>query len=204
MNKKEITDYFRSNIFSAYRSYTGWKAIFHARSEGIVSKEMADRYTDIQKYHPQFFGLAENSFLTSFVLLSLHPFDKDPRSYSLFKIDENKTKKFIEENQKMLDHLFMLRNKIFAHRDLEINNSSTYEIPSIESLDAFFDNLMEFYNELCRDTDSSFTIFDNAKNVKYDIEHLYMNLYRGENTRMNEIDIRYTWEENRGKISDII
>ena len=29
-------------------------------------------------------------------LLVLHPFDKDPRSYSLFKVDEEETKKFKE------------------------------------------------------------------------------------------------------------
>ena len=206
MDKKEITDYFGGNIFSAYSAYTGWKAIFHARSVGVLREEMANRYVAIQQYHPQFFSLTQNSFLTSFILLVLHPFDKDPRSYSLFMIDEARTKQFMSDNKAMLDHLFMLRNKIFAHRDLDIDLSKkgVIEIPSIEALDAFFKNLMELYNELCQHTDKSFTVFDNAKDVKHDIEHLYMNLYRGENSRLNAIDIEYNWEQTPGKISDVI
>ncbi len=187
-------------------AYTGWKAIRHARSSGVVTKEMAERYTSIQQYHPQFFGLVENSFLTSFVILVLHPFDKDLKAYSLFKVDQLKTEKFITDNKSILDALKNLRNKVFAHRDMEVTSSTieNYQIPSVDSLDIFFANLMEFYNKLCEITDNSYTVFDNAKDVKYDIEELYMNLYRGEKTRNTETDIKWMWEEDKNKISDVI
>lgn len=201
-NKKEITDYFRSNIFESLAAYTGWKVIMGSKSKGIVSETLASRYVEIQKYHQNFFGLTEQAFLVQFVMLSLHSFDSDTRSQSLYKVDEQKTKSFIQKNKKVLDMLFDLRNKLFGHKDASVETSQL-KIPSINDLDQFFKNLIEFYNELTAVVDDSSTIFSNAEGVKHDIEHLFMNLYRGEHTRRQEIDIEWSWEKDSGKISDI-
>ncbi len=201
VEKKEINDYFRTNIFESYTAYVGWKVIKGSKSIGIVSEEMANRYVEIQNYHNNFFGITELAFLIQFVLLSLHGFDKDDRSFSLYKVDEQETKKFIVDNKVVLDMLFSLRNKIFAHRDA---GSNQYQIPSIKNLDSFFKNLIEFYNKLTLKIDDSKTIFLNAEEIKFDIEHLFMNLYRGELARKKEIEIKWLWENNEGKISSVI
>lgn len=130
MNKKDITDYFRSNIFESLAAYTGWKIIKSSKSNGIVSREMAERYVEIQKDYPNFFDLAEQAFLIQFVMLSLHSFDSDTRSHSLYKVDEQKTKIFIQQNKNVLDRLFDLRNNLFAHKDATLG-TSRYTIPSI-------------------------------------------------------------------------
>jgi len=206
MDKKETTDYFRSNIFEAYGAYNGWKMIMGSKSVGIVSKEMAERYVKIQQHHHNFFGLAERAFLIQFVLLSLHSFDSDDRSFSLYKVNELKTKEFIAANKSVLDSLFDLRNKLFAHRDVPTDKSTVvqYKIPSIIDLDQFFKNLMDFYNQLTSVVDGSSTMFSNAEDIKRDIEFLFMNIYRGEDVRKKEIEIHWSWMENKGKISDIV
>lgn len=102
LNKKDITDYFRSNIFESLAAYTGWKIIKSSKSNGIVSQEMAERYVSIQKDYPMFFNLAEQAFLMQFVMLSLRSFDYDPRSHSLYKVDEQKTKTFIKQNKYLI------------------------------------------------------------------------------------------------------
>lgn len=201
-SKKEITDYFRSNIFEAYAAYTGWKVISGSKSVGIVSKEMAERYVEIQNYHTNFFTITERTFLIQFVLLSLHSFDSDSRSLSLYKVDETQTKEFIVKNKVVLDMLFDLRNKLFAHKDGMTNDE--YKIPSFDALDLFFKNLMELYNALTSLVDDSHTIFSNAEEIKHDLEHLFMNLYRGEHIRKREIDIEWIWEKDPNKISDKI
>lgn len=198
--EKEITDYFRSNIFEARAAYFGWKVLSGSRSTGIVSKEMVERYVEIQSYHSTFFTLAERAFLVQFVLLSLHAFDSDSRSFSLYKVDETKTREFMLANKTTLDMLFDLRNKLFAHKDGITNNE--YKIPSLDSLDKFFLNLMEFYNVLTSSVDGSHTIFSNTEEIKHDLEHMFMNLYRGHHARKKEIDIDYLWLKNNGKISD--
>jgi len=38
--EKTIIKCFLSNIFEAKSHYTGWKMIYHARSNGVVSKEI--------------------------------------------------------------------------------------------------------------------------------------------------------------------
>jgi len=201
-NKKETTDYFRSNIFESLAAYTGWKIIKSSKSKGIVSQEMAERYVGIQKDYPNFFNLTEQAFLMQFVMLSLHSFDSDTRSHSLYKVDEQKTKIFIQQNKSILDALFHLRNKLFAHRDATLETSK-YSIPSIIDLDQFFRNLMALYNELTAVVDDSSTIFSNAEEIKHDMEYLFMNLYRGEHSRKLAIDIEWLWEKDRGKVSDV-
>ena len=52
--------------------------------------------------------------------------------------------------------------------------------------------------------DQSLTLFDGAEEIKRTVELLFMNLYRGENVRLKEIDIEWTWEKDDKKISDII
>lgn len=203
VNKKEITDYFRSNIFESLAAYTGWKIIKGSKSKGIVSEEMANRYVEIQGYHHNFFGLTEQAFLVQFVMLSLHSFDSDTRSHSLFKVDEPKTKSFVQQNKKVLDLLFDLRNKLFAHKDAGTGISGL-TIPSMNDLDQFFKNLIKFYNQLTAVVDDSSTIFSNAEEVKHDIEYAFMNLYRGERTRKQEIEIEWRWEKSHEKISDVI
>lgn len=203
MDKKEITDYFRSNIFEAYGAYLAWKMIFGSKSTGLLSKEMVERYVEIQNYHSEFFVSTERAFLINFVLLSLHPFDSDNRAFSLRKVDAQKTEVFIQNNESILNMLYALRNKIFAHRDANVDLSE-YKIPSINDLDQYFKNLIQLYNELMVVTDGSSTIFSNAEEIKTDIEYLFMNLYRGECTRKQNIDIQYSWEESRNKASDIL
>jgi len=200
---KEITDYFRSNIFEAFSAYNGWKMIFLSKSKGVVSNEMAERYVEIQKYHPQFFSLTERAFLVDFVLLILHSFDKRDDSFSLYKVNEKETEDFVENNKVVISKLKALRNKIFAHRDI-YTNANDYQIPSAIDLDKFFDNLIIFYNKLTSKVDDSSTNFSNAKEIKQQIEFLFMNLYRGETMRKKEIDIKWKWTENNKKASDIL
>lgn len=203
MNDKEITDYFRSNIFEAFSAYSGWKMLFLSKSKLVVSEEMAERYVEIQKYHPQFFGLTERAFLVDFVLLILHSFDKRGDSFSLYKVNEKETDDFVKNNKAVISKLKALRNKIFAHKDI-YTSASDYQIPSAIDLDNFFDNLIIFYNKLTSTVDDSSTTFTNAKEVKQQIEFLFMNLYRGETMRKKEIDIKWKWAENNKKASDIL
>ena len=112
--KKATVEYFRSNIYEAMAAYSGWKTIVYARSYEVVGKEMADRYVEIENYHVNFFVVTEYSFLLSFIILLMHAFDKDDRSYSLYKVEEEKTGAFILNNKEVLDSLFLLRNKFFA------------------------------------------------------------------------------------------
>jgi len=197
---KEITDYFRSNIFESFSAYNAWKMLFLCKSEKEFSKKMAERYVEILKYHKDFFVTAERSFLVHFVIVSLHAFDKDNNSYSLYKLDQKNTDIFVNNNQ-VIKALRDLRNKLFAHKDIK---KKDYEIPSVKSLDEFFKNLMDFYNQLTNKLHSSRTMFDNAERIKGDIELLFMNLYRGEAVRKREINIRYLWEEDKKKASDIL
>lgn len=202
IDKKETTDYFRSNIFESLAAYTGWKIIKSSKSNGIVSQDMAERYVGIQKDYPNFFSLAEQAFLIQFVMLSLHSFDSDTRSHSLYKVDEKKTRTFIRQNKKVLGMLFDLRNKLFAHKDATLG-TSRFTISSINDLDQFFKNLMAFYNELTAIVDDSSTVFSNAEEIKHDMEYLFMNLYRGEHSRKFESDIEMSWEKSSEKISDV-
>lgn len=206
LNKKVITDHFRGNIFEAYAHYNAWKVIAYSKSTGVVSKEMAERYVEIQKYHGQFFGLSERAFLISFIILLLHPFDNDTRAFSLHKVDIEKTKNFIAENKLVLNELKLVRNKVFAHSEIDPESGTfkRYSVPSVERLDDFFKKLVEFYNKLCKEVDDSITMFDNAELVKREVEQLFMNLYRGENVRKKEIDIEWLWKKDNKKISDII
>jgi hypothetical protein len=206
IDKKEITDYFRSNIFEAYSHYNVWKMIAYSKSKGVVSEEMANKYVEIQKYHNSYFSIAERASLLSFVILVLHPFDGDNRANSLYKVDDKGTKKFIKDNKETIGELFLVRNKVLAHRDIEVNsvNKDKYKIPSVDRLDIFFENLITFYNQICREVDNSSTIFDDALDLKNDVEGLFMSLYRGEKMRVTEIDVDYFWNENNKKISDII
>ncbi len=206
MNNKTITDHFRGNIFEAYCHFNAWKTIACSKSPNIVSQKMADKYVEVQRYHRGFFSISEKAFLIAFVMLILHPFDKDERSLSLYKVNKEKTESFISDNKIILDELFLVRNKVFAHSDIGDEDSTikNYSVPSVERLNLFFKNLIAFYNELCRETDKSFTYFDNAKDLKHDVEALFMNLYRGEHARLTEIDLEWDWKKNDKKISDVI
>ena len=201
-DNKTITDYFRSNIFEAYGAYLGWKILAASKSSQIVSQEMAERYVAIQNYCPNFFVSTQRAFLINFVLLALHPFDSDSRAFSLHKIDALKTKAFIAANIEVLDKLYDLRNKIFAHRDAG-TMLEEYKIPSMDSLDQFFKNLMNFYNEITLAVDKSSTIFSNAEDIKYDIESLFMILYRGEQSRKQDFEVEM-WKHDPSKVSDVL
>lgn len=161
------------------------------------------KYKDITD---RFFTLSERAFLITFVMLLLHPFDKDVRSFSLLKVDKVKTERFTEENKEILEELNLVRNKIFAHSDInpETGTLKLYTVPSVERLDKFFKDLIVFYNNLCKGVDDSYTVFDNAESVKQDVEALFMNLYRGESVRRKNIDIEWRWEKDDRKISDLI
>lgn len=200
---KEIIDYFRSNIFEAISAYNGWKMIAYSKSKGVVSNEMAERYVEIQKYHSEFFVTTERAFLINFVILSLHSFDPRNDSYSLYQLDKKEAESFVRNNSKVITALRTLRNKLFAHRDIDAITSQ-YKIPPIIDLDQFFKNLVEFYNKLSNQVDKSSTIFSNAEEIKKHIELLFMNLYRGEAARKREIDVKWLWEENDKKASDVL
>ncbi len=202
-NRKEILDYFRSNIFEALSAYNGWKMICHSRSKGILSQAMVDRYVEIQNYHPKFFVSAERAFLVAFVMLSLHSFDKRDDSFSLYKVNKEGLEKFMKDNDKVIKSLKSVRNELFAHRDNEASTKK-YNIPSIIDLDLFFQNLIEFYNKLTSVIDDSSTNFANTEEIKRDIELLFMNLYRGDAIRKREVDIKWLWEQDNKKASDIL
>jgi len=202
-NRKEILDYFRLNISEALSAYNGWKMICHSKWKGILSQTMVDRYVEIQNYHPKFFVSAERAFLITFVMLSLHSFDKRDDSFSLYKVNKEELEKFMKDNDKVIECLKSVRNELFAHRDNEASTKK-YNILSIIDLDLFFKNLIEFYNKLTSVIDDSSTSFANTEEIKRDIELLFMNLYRGNAVRKREIDIKWLWEENKKKASDII
>lgn len=201
--KKTIIKYFLGNIFEAKSHYVGWKMIYHARSNGIVSKEMAERYVAIQKQAGSFFTLTERAFLISFVMLIGHVFDKRSDSMSLDKVDKTLYNKFFDENKKVIEALRKARNNIFAHRNIQIDPKEII-IPSVDDLNNFFSNLEKLYNELSSKIDNSSAWFDNVEDLKREIEFVYMNLDRGEIVRRKEIDIEWMWEKDPNKISDRI
>lgn len=192
------------SIFEAKSAFTAWKAIVYSRSSNIVTEELAKKYVNAQKTAVSFFVIAERSFLATFILLSLHPIDKDSRSFSFFKIDEGKTKKFIIENKSVIDRLMLVRNKVFAHKDSDVTKYTieSYAIPSLQELEDFFDNLTKFYNELTGFYKDSFTDFENGNNhLLNEMDYMFMNLTRGENARIQEIDIEMMWLKDRNIIA---
>jgi hypothetical protein len=201
--KLDVIKYFQTNIFEALSAYNAWKMIYFSKSKGVVPEDMAEKYVEIQKYHPVFFILIEKAFLINFVIILLHAFDKNNDSFSLFKINSRKTEKFILDNIQTITSLKKLRDKLFAHKDKNIDMSSL-KVPSIESLDIFFENLITFYNKIHNKITKSVTIFTKTEDVKKDIEELFKNIYRGEQIRKNEINIKWSWEENDKKISNMI
>ncbi len=204
--KKEITDYFRSNIFESILAYSAWKMILGSRSTGMISADMVERYVKIQKYHPDFFLSTERAFLFQFVIQVLHSFDPRTDSASLYKVDKDETEKFVLENRKVINALRDVRNKIFAHRDIKASQEklNDFKIPSMNDLDQFFKNLIIFYNSLTNTIDGSSTMFNNAYEIKHDIENLFMNIQRGETVRKEEIDLKWMWLENNKKASDLL
>ncbi len=193
----KLIDYFRANIFEAESSYNAWKMIYYARCTPIVGQKLAVQYTKIQNYHNPFFTIAERSLLIAWVLLSCHAFDKDNRSCSLSKVDPELCSKFLEdaENNNIMEQLKTTRDKLFAHKESGIDPKSI-TLPSVERMDAFFTRLKILYNELSKLVDRSFTAFDFTDDVKQSMEHLYMNLERGETMRLKEIDIEWMWKKD--------
>jgi hypothetical protein len=201
--EKLIIKYFLGNIFEAKSHYTEWKMIHHARSVGILSKEMAERYTEIQKQAGSFFTLTERACLVSFVIFISHIFDKRSDSMSLEKVDRKSYQDFYKDNKIVIDQLKKARDNIFAHRNIQIDPKEII-IPSIDDLDKFFSNLEKLYNSLSSKIDNSSAWFDNVEYLKREIELVYMNLERGETVRRKEIDIEWKWEKSSDKISDKI
>jgi hypothetical protein len=196
---KKITDYFRENIFEAFSAYNAWKMLAYSKSNAIFPNKIAERYVEVQKYHSHFFYAAERSFLVTFVLYTLHSFDKRKDSLSLYKINPQDTGVFISDNSKVVTDLRKIRHEIFAHRNKKsLLGVEQYKIPSIHELDMFFGNLITFYNKLTLTVDNSSTIFSNAQNIKADIEDLFMSLYRGEMAKQSDIDIN--WSEQNASI----
>jgi hypothetical protein len=200
--KKEITDYLRSNIYEAIAAYTGWKILKSSTSDGIVSLETAERYVGIHNNYPDFFSQIERAFLIQFVMLSLHSFDRDNRTLSLYNIYKNETEQFKFDNTDVLDKLYLLRDKLFAHRDRVLPTDIL--IPSIHELDQFFKKLINFYNTITLVVDRSNTIFSNAEDIKNDIEYVFMDLYRGDYYRKRVDQADFLWEKNSGKVSDVV
>lgn len=196
-NIQETIKYFRHNIYSARSSYEAWKMIYYARSKNVVGDKMSKLYTDIQNYHNSFFATAETAFLTNFVILIHHVFEKRSDAMSLTRIDKEKYRQFYNNNQIIINEIKKTRDKIFAHKEKNIND---LKIPSQERLEVFFNNIQDFYNEISNEKDSSTTWFD-YNNLKYEIESLYKNLHRGENARLEEINVKYFWGHNENIIS---
>ena len=197
--KKEIMKYFLGNIFEAKNAYEAWKMIYGARLIPVVGKELAENYVKVQNYHSAFFISTERAFLITFVILICHAFDRNPASFSLDKVDQEECFKFFEENKIIIEQLKTVRNKVFAHREIGVNPEEKL-LPSIENLDSFFIKLESLYNVISRKVDNSVAIFD-ATDLKNNIEYLYMNLERGETTRLKEIDIEWLWEKSDNRIS---
>lgn len=188
---KDIMEYFRGNIFEAFSAYSAWKIIILSRSEYIFPGELKKNYLNIQNYHPSFFSITEQALFVDFVMMSLHSFDIRDDSFSLYKMNKDKTEKFVKENSIVIDKLKKLRHKVFAHKADEKAKKKSYKIPSFNDLDCFFENLINFYNSLTLKADKSKTLFENAENqLKSDIKLLFMNLDRGESIRKQEIDIK--------------
>lgn len=202
MDTNDLLKYFRHNISESYNFYTIWKLLHYSVAPGFVGDEMAERYLEIQKQYPAFFKLTARSCLVSYVTLILHSFDKRKDSSSLYKIDRSSTEKFLEENQKIVEKLKIVRDRLFAHKSKSVLEESL-EIPSIADLDNFYKNLSNYYNSLSSELEDSTTIFDNSQ-VKSEIENLYMNLDRGETMRKKEIDIEWKWRKSACKASDNI
>jgi hypothetical protein len=204
-NEQEIKDNLKAledSIFEAKSAYTLWKVIAYSRSSGVVPLELAEKYVKSQQTAPAFFIMAERTALISFVILILHPIDQDSRSFSLFNVNKEKTNEFIKQNEKTVENLRLVRNKVFAHKDSV--DALKILVPSIEIMDNFFENMISFYNNLTSEHNQSITDFNaSCDNLIHEMEYMFMNLTRGEKIRLEEIDLEWMWEKNPKKISDI-
>jgi len=200
-NKEDILEYFLGNIFLSKSAYEAWKAICFAKSEGVVGKELSERYLKIQNCHAKFFGIVERSCLATFVVTICHAFDVNRTdSFSLDKADKDAYDNFFNENKGIINQLQRVRHKVFAHGGIR-PQPEDYIIPPINELNPFFERLEKFYNLISNRINKSGAIFDNALEIKQDIENLYMNIDRGEGVRLKEIDIEWRWKQNDNKIS---
>lgn len=200
-NEEDILEYFLRNIFLAKSAYEAWKTLYCAKSENIVGKDLSERYLKIQKCHPNFFGIAERSCLATFVITICHVFDDNRTdSFSLDKASKEDYDNFFSENKEIIKQLQRVRHKVFAHGNIR-PDPEDFIIPAVDKLNAFFEKLESFYNLISNKINKSGAIFDNALEMKNDIERLYMNIERGENIRLREIDIEWHWKQNDNKIS---
>lgn len=193
------------SIFEAKQAYTIWKVIAYSRSTSVVSEELAHKYVEIQKTAPAFFIITERACLVTFVLFILQPFDRDGRAYSLLKIDREKTNAFEIKHADVFQSLKIVRDKLFAHKD-EVKSETDFkaELPPIEKLDAFLDELYGFYNSITHEIQNAATIFDASTDDLLDeIEGLFINIARGDEMRRAEIDKRWRWLENDKKMSTV-
>ena len=199
--KDKCIEYFRGNILESFSSYNGWRTILLSRSSTELGSDLANFYVDIQGKHMHFFVISERSMLVSFVVLTLQAVDRRRDVFSLLKIDSKKTLNFIQENKVILDKLKKVRDEIFAHKSqVEIER----EIPSMNDIDKYFENLFKFYNQLSLETDKSVTNFSDGNRIIQDIECAMLNIHRGDAVRKVEVDIKWKSEENPKKLSRMI
>lgn len=199
-DKKKYIEYFRGNILESFSAYNGWKTLLLSRSSKELGQDLANFYVDIQSNHKHFFVISERSMLVSFIVLSLQAIDRRRDVFSLFKIDSKKTNNFVKENEVIINKLKKVRDEIFAHKsEKEIKR----EIPPMNDIDKYFENLFKFYNELSSEVEGSSTIFDNGRLIIEDTEHVMHNVYRGEVTRKAGIDVRWKSEENPNNLSRV-
>ncbi len=200
---KEQVDYFLGSIFEAKSAYNVWKMIVYSRWEAYVGKELAEKYVKIQKCHSSLFPLIERSLLFHWVLLILQCFDPRKDAYSLDKINKGYYTSFIknEDNKKVLKRIKYFRDSFFAHRAKIIKGR---EIGNVESLDLFFKNIEDLYNRIRHDFDQSGVCFQNADDMKYEVENLFMNIEKGEAVRKKNIKDEYLWIQNPKRISNIL
>lgn len=200
--KKQI-QYFRGNIIEAKMAYQSWKMIYHARAIPIVGQELADRYVKIQKYYPNFFITAERVYLMAYVMLLCHAFDdKRNDSYSLDKLGKAEYDEFMAsvDNKSVVSQLKFARHKLFAHRDNKINPEDI-KLPSLEILDNFFNAVEALYNKITARIEDSNTMFNNANDIKYEIERLYLDIERARAVPLIEVEIKQILDKNSGRIS---
>ncbi|MEK7116993.1 MAG: hypothetical protein AAB837_02415 [Patescibacteria group bacterium] len=201
---KEQAKYFLGSIFEAKSAYNIWKMIVYSKYIHYVGEEMANKYVEIQKTHANFFKLVERSLLFHWVLVILHCFDDHRKdTYSLNKMDKKHYNEFLKnkDNRTTLKRLKDVRNSLLAHRAKIIKNSN---LGSVEELDLFFKNVENLYNNIRHDLDSTGVLFNNADDIKFDVESLFMNIEIANNITKQETEDELLWWKNQKRISNIL
>lgn len=200
---KDQVKYFLGSILEAKIAYNAWKMIVYSRLTSYVGEEMANKYVEIQEYHGTFFTLVERSLFFHWVLVVLHCFDPRQDTFSLDKVNKKLADEFKrnQENKEVLTRLKNIRDSLLAHRAKRIKGR---EIGSVESLEKFFKNIEDLYDKIRSGFDKTSVSFHSSNDIKHEVENLFMNIYKGEQVRRNEIDIDLLWGSDPKRISNVL